>query len=109
MMCDMVITEIDRNGDGKHLCNHYFKKAPRCYRQSLSFGAFCHGVKRRNGSPTRVFYGRTIKEKTMSDQSFKKSFKRLGIKIEPVPKMTHADLWAFYEHIGYDHKAKKFK
>lgn len=58
---------------------------------------------------TRWCYAMNERDYQMHLESEKRLAKRLNEAYQEREPLELADIWAFYEHVGYDYKTKKFK
>lgn len=98
----IYVSEL-HNGS-EHMCHHIITNEG--YRQVVSAGAFFHGVKKHDRDVKRGIIWASHHE----DEHHHYTRKYMGFSIweEDVPVVEHESIWAFYEHIGYDYKKKKW-
>lgn len=85
---------------------------PGFYRQVCSFDAFFTSVNRRNKSSKRLYHARRWEEFVEECDRLKESFRRYGEEVtddRDLPTVEHNDIWAFYQHVGFDYKKKTWK
>jgi|JI9StandDraft_2_1071091.scaffolds.fasta_scaffold155171_2 hypothetical protein len=103
MLSDWVIKELNRT-TGLHEFIHILDEDS--YRQSISFNAFFFGRKKLNWTPTRLFSAECRGDYEITVQSWKRVAELLKEPYKPPVEVHHTDLYAFYQHIGYDRKTK---
>ena len=77
------------------------------YRQVVSAGAFFHGVKKHDRDVKRGVIWASHYEHEHHRYT-EKSILGFSIWSGDVEIVEHESIWAFYEHIGYDYKKKKW-
>ena len=89
---------------GEHICHHVITHDG--YRQVVSAGAFFHGVKKGDRDVKRGIIWASHDE--YDHHIYTRKYMGFSIWPDDVPIVEHETIWAFYEHIGYDYKKKKW-
>lgn len=104
-MRTLTVRQIDLEDGCKHVALHKINfpeiPDPGFYRTHISYAAFFESTKRRNWSEQYLF--------SVSDRdsmSYRSDYEML--RDRKLPVVEHTDLLAFFKHIGYDRKSKKF-
>jgi hypothetical protein len=106
MSTTITVKQVQIKGPSNHIARHKFPMPGvgehGFYRSSISFNAFFNSIYRRNWSDEHLFA-------CMDDRM---NYHRSEWEIQrdaALPVYEHADIYAFFESIGYDRKTKKFK